>query len=161
MSGAEVLDSDGDLETVAGYRAAFDGPTPTTKGFTSPADEAAFLAATVQDWVAGGVAAAIIGVLVRRHADQERARQALQSAGISVEVLGPNPQSRSSAVAVTTMRLAKGMEFSRVVVFAAEAGVVPLKFLVDQVPEADQPTLCWCESGRCCTWRAAVPATSS
>jgi hypothetical protein len=139
ISGAEVLDSDGDLETVAGYRAAFDGPIPTTKGFTSPADEAAFLATTVQDWVAGGVAAATIGVLVRRHADQERARQALQSAGISVEVLGPNPQSRPSAVVVTTMHRAKGMEFSRVVVFGVEAGVVPLKFVVDQVPEADQP----------------------
>ena len=139
ISGAEVLDSDGDPETVAGYRAAFDGPTPTTKGFTSPADEAAFLATTVQDWVAGGVAAATIGVLVRRHADQERARQALQSAGISVEVLGPNPQSRASAVVVTTMHRAKGMEFSRVVVFGVEAGVVPLKFVVDQVPEADQP----------------------
>jgi hypothetical protein len=139
ISGAEVLDSDGDPETVAGYRPAFDGPTPTTKGFTSPADEAAFLATTVQDWVAGGVAAATIGVLVRRHADQERARQALQSAGISVEVLGPNPQSRASAVVVTTMHRAKGMEFSRVVVFGVEAGVVPLKFVVDQVPEADQP----------------------
>jgi UvrD-like helicase C-terminal domain/AAA domain len=139
ISGAEVLDSDGDPETVAGYRAAFDGPTPTTKGFTSPADEAAFLATTVQDWVAGGVAAATIGVLVRRHADQERARQALQSAGISVEVLGPHPPSRASAVVITTMHRAKGMEFSRVVVFAAEDGVVPLKFVVDQVPEADQP----------------------
>ena len=139
ISGAEVLDSDGDPETVAGYRAAFDGPTPTTKGFTSPADEAAFMAATVQDWVAGEVAASSIGVLVRRHADQERARQALQSAGISVEVLGPNPQSRPSAVVVTTMHRAKGMEFSRVVVFGVEAGVVPLKYVVDQVPEADQP----------------------
>jgi superfamily I DNA/RNA helicase len=139
ISGAEVLDSEGDPETVAGYRAAFDGPTPTTKGFTSPADETAFLAKTVQDWIAGEVAAASIGVLVRRHADQERARQALQSAGISVEVLGPNPQSRPSAVVVTTMHRAKGMEFSRVVVFGAEADVVPLKFVVDQVPETDQP----------------------
>jgi superfamily I DNA/RNA helicase len=139
ISGAEVLDSDGDPETVAGYRAAFDGPTPSTRGFASSADEAAFLVATVQSWVSGGVAAASIGVLVRRHADQERARQALQTAGVSVEVLGPNPQSRPSAVVVTTMHRAKGMEFSRVVVFGAEAGVVPLKFLVDQMPEADQP----------------------
>jgi hypothetical protein len=139
ISGAEVLDSDGDPETVAGYRAAFDGPTPSTRGFISSADEAAFLATTVKDWVVGGVAAASIGVLVRRHADQDRARQALQSAGISWEVLGPNPQSAPSAVAVTTMHRAKGMEFSRVVVFGADADVVPLKFLVDQVPAADQP----------------------
>jgi len=141
IRGAEVLDSDGDPETVAGYRAAFDGPTPSTRGFASSADEAAFLVTTVQSWVSGGVAAASIGVLVRRHADQERARQALQTAGVSLEVLGPNPQSRPSAVVVTTMHRAKGMEFSRVVVFGAEADVVPLKFLVDQVPAADQPTV--------------------
>lgn len=36
------------------------------------------------------------------------------------------------------MHRAKGMEFSRVVVFGAEASVVLLKFLVDQVPEADR-----------------------
>jgi superfamily I DNA/RNA helicase len=103
------------------------------------ADESAFLASTVKDWVAGGVAAASIGVLVRRHADQDRARQALHSAGIPLEVLGPNPPSDPSAVVVTTMHRAKGMEFSRVVVFGADADVVPLKFLVDQVPAADQP----------------------
>src|ERR1035437_6899960 len=57
ISGAEVLDSDGDPETVAGYRAAFDGPTPTTKGFTSPAGAAAVLAPTARDWDAGGVGA--------------------------------------------------------------------------------------------------------
>ena len=133
------MDSDGDPETVAGYRAAFDGPQPSTRGFVSSADETAFLATTVKDWVAGGVAAASIGVLVRRRVDQERARQAIHSAGVSVEVLGPNPQSSPAAVVVTTMHRAKGMEFSRVVVFGADADVVPLKFLVDQVPVADQP----------------------
>jgi superfamily I DNA/RNA helicase len=141
IRGAEVVDSDGDPETVSGYRAAFDGPMPSTRGFASSADEAAFLVTTVRDWVAGGVAAASVGVLVRRHADQERARQALQSAGVPVEVLGPNPQSSRPAVVVTTMHRAKGMEFSRVVVFGAEAGVVPLKFLVDQVPVTDQPAV--------------------
>ena len=39
---------------------------------------------------------------------------------------------------VTTMNRAKGMEFSRVVVFGAEAQVMPLKYVMDQVPVADR-----------------------
>jgi UvrD-like helicase C-terminal domain len=91
----------------------------------------------VQDWVTGGVAAATIGVLVRRHADQERARRSSPPAS---RWRSSDPtRSRAPAVVVTTMHRDKGMEFSGVVVFGAEAEVVPLKCLVDQVPEADQP----------------------
>ena len=140
ISGADIVDSEGEQETVAGYRAAFDGPRPTSRGFTSQGEEADHLAATVQAWLDGGVEPASIGVLVRRQADQERARQALQSAGVPVEVLGTTQQSTRSAVVVTTMHRAKGMEFSRVVVFGVESAVVPLQFLVDQAPEPEKET---------------------
>jgi hypothetical protein len=138
ISSAAVFDSDGDPETVAGYRAAFDGPAPSARGFASSAEEAKFLTETVEGWLAGGVSAPTIGVLVRRQADQERARQALQAAGVPVEVLGPNPASARPAVVIATMHRAKGMEFSRVVVFGTEDGVVPLQFVLDQVADGDR-----------------------
>jgi superfamily I DNA/RNA helicase len=140
ISGAEIVDSEGDRETVAGYRAAFDGPRPTSRGFATQSEEAENLVQTVADWLSGGVEPPAIGVLVRRQADQERARQALQSAGVPVEVLGPTQQSTRSAVVVTTMHRAKGMEFSRVVVFGVESTVVPLRFLLDQAPELERET---------------------
>jgi hypothetical protein len=138
IEGADFVDSEGTPETVAGYRAAFDGPAPSARGFAGLADEADFLAETVGGWIASGVAASSVGVLVRRGADQERARQALQAAGLPVEVLSASPPSKRSAVAVTTMHRAKGMEFSRVVVFGAASTVVPLQFVVDQAPAADR-----------------------
>ncbi len=140
ISGADIVDSDGEQETVAGYRAAFDGPKPTSRGFATQGDEADHLAGTVKAWLAGGVAPASIGVLVRRQADQERARQALQSADVPVEVLGPTQQSTRAAVVITTMHRAKGMEFSRVVVFGVESTVVPLRFLLDQSSEPEKET---------------------
>ncbi|MCU1614229.1 MAG: putative helicase [Frankiales bacterium] len=140
ISGAEIVDSDGQLETLAGYRAAFDGPAPTSRGFATQDEEAEHLGETVTSWLDGGVEPSSIGVLVRRQVDQERARQALQSAGVAVEVLGPNQQSTRSAVVVTTMHRAKGMEFSRVVVFGVESTVVPLRFLLDQAPEPERET---------------------
>ena len=141
ISGAEVVDSDGDAETVAGYRSAFNGPTPHTHSFPAPEDESTFLVSTVAGWLSAGVAAASIGVLVRTSSHSERARQALQAAGVAVEVLSLNSPSKRDAVAIATMHRSKGMEFSRVVVFGAEAGVVPLKFLVDQVAVEDQPAV--------------------
>lgn len=73
ISGTEVTDSDGEPETVAGYRSAFDGPTPATKAFDSPHAEAQFMVSVVQGWLDGGVAAGSIGVLVRVNTHQERA----------------------------------------------------------------------------------------
>lgn len=138
ISGAEVSDSDGQPETVAGYRAAFDGPEPTLQGYRTSAEEAAGLIATVTGWLADGVPPDALGVLVRRQADQERARQALQQAGVAVDVLSATGVARRGAVTITTMHRAKGMEFSRVVVFGASDGVVPLDFVVDQFPEAER-----------------------
>jgi superfamily I DNA/RNA helicase len=140
ISGASIIDSEGDPETVAGYRAAFDGPNPTSRGFSTQREEGDFLVETVNKWLSGGVEPAAIGVLVRRQADQERARQALATASVPVEVLGPSQQSTRSAVVITTMHRAKGMEFSRVVVFGVESTVMPLRFVLDETPEAERET---------------------
>jgi superfamily I DNA/RNA helicase len=43
-------------------------------------------------------------------------------------------------VVITTMHRAKGMEFSRVVVFGVESTVVPLRFLMDQAAEPEKET---------------------
>ena len=138
IKGAEVIDSDGETESVAGYRAAFSGPPPVTRGFSAPTQEDDFLVATVRTWLEQDTSASTIGVLVRRNSDQERARQALQVAGVKVQLLGKEASTNPGAVTVATMHRAKGMEFSRVVVFGAEAGVIPLSFLVDHVPAGER-----------------------
>ncbi len=98
IKGAEVIDSDGETESVAGYRAAFNGPPPMTRGFSAPAQEDDLLVATVRTWLEQDTSASTIGVLVRRSSDQERARQALQAAGVKVQLLGKeasaNPERR-------------------------------------------------------------------
>jgi superfamily I DNA/RNA helicase len=137
ISGADVLDSDGEAESVAGYRSAFHGPTPSTCGFLSSVDEEAFLVETVSRWREEDGPDASIGVLVRTGTQQERVRQALQAADVPVDVLSQVAAAKRSAVLITTMHRSKGMEFSRVLVFGAEAGVIPLKFLVDQAPASD------------------------
>lgn len=58
-----------------------------------------------------------------------------------MDVLSTNSSPKREAVVLSTMHRAKGMEFSRVVVFGAQAGLVPLRYLVDQVPVEDQPAV--------------------
>ena len=133
IDGADVVDSDGDAETVAGYRAAFSGLVePRAVGFSTIAKENDNLAALVSTWLTDSVEPRAIGVLARRQSDQERARAALQASGVPVDVLGTGARSPRDAVVVTTMHRAKGMEFSRVVVFGAQASVVPLRAVLDQ-----------------------------
>ncbi len=138
ISGADIADSEGVSESIAGYRAAFDGPSPSLRGFPTPRHEADFVVAQVRQWLASGVSSASIGVLVRRQADQDRVRQSLQAAGIDAQVLTGEPHAERASVVITTMHRSKGMEFSRVLISGVEAGVVPSAFLLDQAPEADR-----------------------
>ncbi|WP_171058028.1 3'-5' exonuclease [Modestobacter altitudinis] len=140
IAGADIVDSEGDQETVAGYRAAFSGTVePKQVGLATTAAENDHLAKVVSGWLTDGEDPRAVGVLVRRQADQERARAALQAVGSPVEVLAANARSTRDAVVVTTMHRAKGMEFSRVVVFGAAASVIPLRYVLDHTAPAEQP----------------------
>ncbi|MGH3926174.1 MAG: 3'-5' exonuclease, partial [Pseudonocardiaceae bacterium] len=133
----QVLDLEGDPDTVAGYHSAFTGPAPTTKGFPGVAEEMEFLVETVRGWVAGGVSPSAIAVLSRRSAEQDRARIALQESGIAVELLQKEGVGKAEAVKIASMHRAKGTEFSRVIIVGAEAGVVPLDRVFETQPEPE------------------------
>ena len=137
IGGEPVVDLDGDEETVKGYRSTFRGPVPVTRGFPGVVEEMRFVAETVAGWIGTGVEPASIGVLARRAAEQDRARLALQDAGVPVEVLAREGAGNAKAVKIASMHRAKGTEFSHVIVVGAEAGVVPLDWVVETQPAAD------------------------
>ena len=136
-----VLDLDGGEDTVAGYHSTFSGPAPVIHGFANAAAEMRFLAETVQRWLGAGVPAAAIAVLARRTTEQDAARLALQDAGVAVELLAKDGAGNPAAVKIASMHRAKGTEFSRVVVVGAQAGVVPLDWVIENGPEADTAVL--------------------
>lgn len=138
IDGAAVRDLEGDDETVAGYHSTFTGPVPVLRGFATPAAEAEALVDTVRGWLDAGVDPASIAVLSRRSAEQDRARLALQEAGIPVELLHRDGPATRGAVRIASMHRAKGTEFSRVAVIGAGDGIVPLRWLVDELPAPDR-----------------------
>ena len=141
--GAEkVVDLDGDEETVAGYRSTFRGPVPVTRGFPSVAEEMRFVVRDRQ-----GLAGRR-----RRPVVDRRARPAVAGTG-------PGParpaggRRRRGAAAARRPGEQPGRSRSRpctgprapssprVIVVGAEAGVVPLDWVIESQPEADHPAI--------------------
>jgi len=120
LTGEPVDDLDGEAESLAGYRSAIDGPVPTIQQFVTPAEEAEFVAAQVQEWIDSGVTPSSIGVSARTHQDLQPVQRSLTEAGI------PWSDSGGAGVWVTTMHSSKGLEFARLAVVAANADHIPL-----------------------------------
>jgi hypothetical protein len=120
LTGEPVDDLDDEAESLAGYRSAIDGPVPTIQQFVTPAEEAEFVAAQVQEWIEDGVAPSSIGILARTRQDLHPIQRSLTDGGIAWSDAG------NAGVWVTTMHSSKGLEFARLAVVAANADNIPL-----------------------------------
>lgn len=136
----QIVDLDGEAETVAGYRSAFSGPVPILRGFRSLPHELHGITEIIREWI-DEVAPAEIAVLTRRASEQERVCDALRRAGVSVETLARNDETDNDAVKVASMHRAKGTEFRRVVVAAASADVVPLPYVFTGKPGSEHTAI--------------------
>lgn len=141
ISGEPIVDLEGEAETVAGYHSAYAGVAPVTRAFSSSSQELDFVVDTVQKWLAEDVPAASIAILARRTAELDRARLAIHDSGVPVELLHRDGPGNPDAVKLATMHRAKGTEFRQVIVIGAKAGVVPLDFVFEGVPDSEQPAL--------------------
>ena len=91
----------------------------------------------VGQWVSGrakgGVAPHEFGVFVRSVVELDRARLAVQLSGLSFKVLDENVETTSGHVSISTMHLAKGLEFRAVVVMACDDEIIPLQERIETV----------------------------
>ena len=76
-----------------------------------------------------------IGVFVRSAAELDRARAAVEDAGLPFKVLDENVETTSGHVSISTMHLAKGLEFRAVVVMACDDEVIPLQERIETVAD--------------------------
>ncbi|WP_210252075.1 ATP-dependent helicase [Rhodoplanes serenus] len=74
-------------------------------------------------------------MFVRSDAQIDRARAAVEAAGLSFKVLDERVETESGHVSVATMHLAKGLEFRAVVVMACHDEVIPLQERIEAVGE--------------------------
>ena len=72
---------------------------------------------------------------MRSPAELERASAAVEAAGLPYKVLDDGVETTSGYVSISTMHLAKGLEFRTVVIMACDDEVVPLQERIEAVSD--------------------------
>ena len=135
LLGPELSDVDGNTEERRGIISVFNGPKPTIMALDTPEDEIK----TVGHWIAKRMSESVlpheIGVFVRSSAELARASAAVEDTGCPFKVLDEHVETISGHVSVSTMHLAKGLEFRAVVVMACDDEVIPLQARIETVAD--------------------------
>ena len=131
----EMSDVDGNTDTRRGTVSAFNGPEPTVAVLDTIEEEAVTIAEWIEARAGEGVPAEEIGVFVRSEAELERARAAIEAAGLTAAGLESGAEVAPGHAAIGTMHLAKGLEFRAVVVAACDDEVIPLQSRIEAVAD--------------------------
>jgi len=133
LLGPEVSDVDGNTEERRGTISVFNGPVPGIQILDNVQEECKIVSKWLTDRISGGVLPHELGVFVRSDNEFDRARNAVEDAGLPYKILDENLNTISGYVAISTMHLAKGLEFRSVVVMACDDEVIPSQDRIETV----------------------------
>lgn len=137
LSGTDFVNLEEQAEDASDYRSARTGPTPRLLQTASLGDELDQAAAVVGEWLNEDVTAETIGILVRTEQAGEQLVRALEERHVPSRFV-PDRSLPAGKPVVMTMHRAKGMEFSRVLIFGADASALPAPFALKGLAEADR-----------------------
>ncbi len=135
LLGPELSDVDGNVESRHSTISVFNGPKPTIVELDSIEDETNSVGQWLKDRVGEGLMPHEFGVFVRSSAELERAKAAVEAADLTFVVLDENVETVSGHTSISTMHLAKGLEFRAVVVMACDDEIVPLQERIETVAD--------------------------
>ena len=134
----EISDGDGNAEKRSGTISVFNGPSPDIRILESEEEESTTVVSWIKASVKKGIKPHEVGVFVRSENEIDRALSALNEGGIPCRVLDNKVAAVTGQVSVSTMHLAKGLEFRAVVVMACDDEVIPSQERIESVEdEAD------------------------
>lgn len=133
LLGPQVADVDGNVDDRRDTVSIFNGPPPLVQVHSNEQQEIKAVAAWILQHAKVGVAPNEFGVFVRSEAQLPRARAAVEQAGIPFKVLDDHVETASGYASVSTMHLAKGLEFRAVVVMACDDEIIPLQERIETV----------------------------
>ena len=135
LLGSAISDVDGMTEERSGTVSVFNGAEPSIAVLDSEEEETAAVADWLSKLTDGELKPDEISVFVRSPEQIERARTALERAGLPYVVLDNRLQTSAGQVSVSAMHLAKGLEFRAVAVMACDDEVVPLQERIETVAD--------------------------
>ena len=133
LLGPQVTDVDGNVDDRRGTVSVFNGPPPLIQVHQSEEDEINAVSGWMSEHTKAGVAPHEFGVFVRSVAQLPRARVAVEQAGIPFKILDEHVEITSGYASISTMHLAKGLEFRAVVVMACDDEIIPLQERIETV----------------------------
>lgn len=126
LTGQEVIDSDGEAESMAGYHSARTGPRPIVRSLPTLTTELDHAAKLIDSWSnTDGVQAETVAVLVRDRMTRDRVVAGLGERGVTIRALEAGSVKPGYPVALT-MHRAKGTEFTRVLLFGLNQDSIPM-----------------------------------
>ena len=132
---AKITDVDGNEEDRSGTISVFNGARPVIEVCDSALQESE----RVADWLRGltesGVKPQEIGIFVRSDEEIARAKDIAELAGLGSRVLDDKTAAASGAVTISTMHLAKGLEFRYVAVVACDDEVIPSQRRIEEITD--------------------------
>ncbi len=135
LLGPSVSDVDGNTEERRGTVSVFNGSVPVIRTFPNQENEISAVAEWLVERNKEGVAPHEMGVFVRSDAELDRARAAVSEAGFAFNILDDQVETTSGQVSISTMHLAKGLEFRAVAVMACDDEVIPLQQRIESVTD--------------------------
>lgn len=135
LLGPEVADVDGNVESRTGTVSVFNGPRPEICELESQEEERDLVSLWIADQLEEGISPHEIGVFARSTAELERAKEAVRQSGSKFNVLDESVETSSGKISISTMHLAKGLEFRAVVVMACDDEVIPLQNRIENVAD--------------------------
>ncbi len=133
LLGPEVSDVDGNVESRADSISVFNGPPPSIIILKSEVMESKTVAGWLNQQTNNGVLPHEIGVFVRSEAQFDRAKATVTIANLTSKVLDEQVEAESGHVSITTMHLAKGLEFRAVAIMACDDEIIPLQERIETV----------------------------
>jgi mRNA-degrading endonuclease RelE of RelBE toxin-antitoxin system len=135
LLGPELSDVDGNTEDRRGTISVFNGPEPVIAASNTLENEREIVAQWLADRMREGINPHEIGVFVRSAAELDRARAAVEKAKIPFKVLDDNVETTIGHISISTMHLAKGLEFRAVVIMACDDEIIPLQARIETVAD--------------------------
>jgi mRNA-degrading endonuclease RelE of RelBE toxin-antitoxin system len=133
LLGSELADVDGNVEERRGIISVFNGPKPCIMIFDTKEEEIKAVGKWLTNSIGEGVMPHEIGVFVRSAAEISRGSAAVEDAGLRFKILDEKVETAGGHVSISTMHLAKGLEFRAVVVMACDDEVIPLQERIEAV----------------------------
>ena len=120
-----LSDVDGNVEERGGTVSLFNGANPQVRILESDDAETESVSAWLSELAQDDTKPEEIGVFVRSEDELDRAKTAVDAAGLPFVVLDNGGEATEGHVSISTMHLAKGLEFRAVAAMACDSDAIP------------------------------------